>query len=219
MPTPEQARRALTLVTTAAVTDSQKLITGSADQARSALLSDLPDVVAYYSDGSAALAADHYDDLREASQARSRYTAEPVVDLRAEKIRRGAVWATEPLYLPEPDTVLALSRLADVVQFETATPFRQTITKNARRDPDAVGWQRITGGGCKFCRMLSGRGAIYKADTAHFAAHPNCGCSAAPVFGGQHGEPASVMQYVASKRHRTPAQQQALRDYLAAMPD
>ena len=220
MPTAEQARRALTLVTTAAVSDASTLIRRtSPDRTRDALLAGTPEVVAYYSDGSAALAADHYDDLREAANPRRPYVAEPVVVLREEKIRTGVLWAVEPLYRPDPDEALMLSRIGEVVQYETARPFRDTITTNSRRDPESVGWQRISSGGCKLCRMLAGRGAVYKQSTAHFATHPNCGCSAAPVFDGQPGEEASAIQYVASHRRRSPQQKQALRDYLAAMPD
>lgn len=34
---------------------------------------------------------------------------------------------------------------------------------------------------CKFCRMLAGRGAVYRLETAGFRAHGNCGCTAEPV--------------------------------------
>lgn len=219
MPTAEESRRALVLVSSAAVTEVSEYVTGSAEQTRAALFEVTPTLVAYYSDGSAALAADYYDDVREQAAARGRFMAEPVVNLREEKIRNGLGWATSPLFLPEPDTELALSRLAEVVQLETARPFRDTITTNRRRDPSAIGWQRVSAGGCKFCRMLADRGAVYREATVRFASHPNCHCSAAPAFEGHPGEEASVMQYVASQRHRTPKQKQALRDYLAAMPD
>lgn len=218
MPSPEQARRALVLVTGTAVRDAIRLVGTNPDRTRDALVAATPDIVAYYSDGTAALAADHYDDLRAAADAPGRYTAEPVVRLREEKIRTGALWAVEPLYRPEPDRALAIQRISDVVQYETARPFRDTITLNTRRDPASVGWQRVTSGSsCKFCSMLAGRGAVYRAASARFASHPGCDCAAAPVFDGQPGREASVMQYVASQRKRTPRQQQALRDHLAAM--
>jgi hypothetical protein len=67
--------------------------------------------------------------------------------------------------------------------------------------------------------MLSGKGAIFKQDTARFAAHENCHCSAQPVFDKQGGEEASVIQYIASKKRRTEADRKRLRDYLASMPD
>ena len=219
MPGPEETRRALQVVTSAAVSDASSLLTANPDQTRAALLTVSPEIVSYYSDGSAALAADHYDDLREAAGAPVGYRAEPIVNLREEKIRVGVLWATEPLYLPEPDELLAASRLAEVIQLETARPFRSTITTNARRDPAAVGWTRIASGNtCKFCHFLAARGAVYRAETARFASHPKCDCTAAPVFQGQPGEPASVMQYVASLKKRSPSQQEALRRALAAMP-
>jgi len=62
--------------------------------------------------------------------------------------------------------------------------------------------------------MLSGRGAVYKQGTARFAAHSNCHCSAEPVFEGEAGPEASVLQYVASQRKRSDADRAALRDYL-----
>lgn len=216
--TPEQARQGLILITNQAVAVTRSLVTPNADATRVALEAATPEIVAYYSDGSSALAADHYDDMRLAANPSRSYFAEPVVNLREEKIRTGVLWAVEPLYAPEPDLSLVNSRIGEVVQYETANPFRDTITTNTRRDPAAVGWQRLAAGGCKFCSMLAGRGAVYKQSTAHFASHPNCSCTAAPVFDGQPGEEASVMQYVASKRTRTPSQKQALRDYLASLP-
>lgn len=218
MPSPEEARRALVLVADTAVRDATKLVGTNPDRTRDALLAATPEIVTYYSDGTAALAADHYDDLRADANAPGRFSAEPVVRLRQDKIRTGTLWAVEPLYRPEPDQALAIQRIADVIQLETARPFRDTITTNTRRDPASVGWQRIAGGGCRLCSMLAARGAVYKQSTARFATHPSCKCSAAPVFAGQPGEEASAIQYVASQRKRTPAQQRALREYLSAMP-
>lgn len=218
MPTPEQARLALTVVTAEAVSTATELVTPAPVATRDALLVAVPGIVAYYSDGSAALAADHYDDLRDSAGARGRYTAEPVVRLREDKITNGVLWSVEPLYSGDPDVALATERLTQVVQYETARPFRDTVTTNSRRDPESVGWQRISNGGCRFCRLLAGRGAVYKASTARFASHPHCDCTAAPVFGDHVGPEASPMQYVASKRTRTPQERQALRDVLAAMP-
>jgi hypothetical protein len=217
VPTPEQYRRAMVVVTARAVADASKALSPNPDE----MLRVVPEVVAYYSDGTAALAADQYDELREAANPRRPWTAEPVVNLRDEKLRVGTLWAITPLQGDDPNEVLARERLAEVIQFEVPRPFRDTITTNARRDPAAGRWQRVPNpGACKFCSFLAGRGAVYRADTARFAAHPSCGCSAVPVFEGQQvGEPATTLQYVASSRHRSPAQRQRLREALAAMPD
>lgn len=220
MPTRDEVRRALTVLTGLAVRDTQRFVGGDAERTREALLAGMPEVVAFYSDGTAALAADHFDDLREEANPRRPYRAEPVVDIRDEKLRVGALWAVDPLFTAEPDATTALSRVAEVVQYETARSFHQTMTVNTRRDPAAVGWQRVTSGsGCRFCRMLAGRGAVYRANTARFASHPGCSCTAAPVFDGQNvGPEATTLQYLASQRRRSPQQRETVRRFLAAMP-
>lgn len=216
MPTASESRRALTLVAGAAVATVERLLgslSGPAEVQRADLLDAVPTIIAYYADGTSALAADLYDDERERAGARGRFTAEPVVLDRTEKIRRGIAWAAQPLF--EPLEVTPQQRLAEVVQLETARPYRDTITTNRQRDPASVGWRRVTSGsGCKFCAMLGGRGAVYKESTARFASHPNCHCTAAPVFEGQDGPEADVMQYVASQSRRTAKDRERLRDYL-----
>lgn len=211
--TPQQARAALALVATAAVSDASVLATLGVD----AVVEGVPDVIGHYQLGSAALAADYYDDAREVAAARGRFRAEPVIPDRVEKVRRAALWAAKPLR----DATIGQSvesRIREVVQREVARAHRDTITVNRRRDPQAVGWRRITrAGACKYCLFLSSRGAIYKRETARFAAHNDCNCTAAPVFlGGAIGPEASVAQYAVSSRHRNPVQQARLRDLLNA---
>jgi hypothetical protein len=216
MPTPGESKAALTLVVGQAVTAAMTLLgraSGSPEQQRALLLEAAPAVVAHYSLGSSALAADFYDDEREREAAPKLYIAEPVIVDRTEKIRRAVAWASDPLFTDEPGG--AEARLAEVVQLETARPYRDTILTNRRRDPSAVGWRRVTNGGCKLCRMLADRGAVYSDATARFATHGNCKCTAQPVFSSSdYGEEASAMQYLASRKKRTPAQQAALREYL-----
>lgn len=219
MATPDQARAALIAVTDAAVTAGSTLLAGSTDTraARNDLLDALPALIETYSDGTAALAADYYDDVRDTAGAHGSYLAEPVVNLRPEKIRIGGLWTIKPLLLPEPDIGAAQERLAEVIQLETARPFRDTITTNSHRDPASVGWRRITHGGCDLCRFLAARGAVYRQDTANFATHPHCRCGAVPVFDGQDGDEASALQYVASDRRagRTRKQRDAINEALA----
>ncbi|HET8556184.1 MAG TPA: hypothetical protein VFL58_02620 [Gaiellaceae bacterium] len=215
MTTAAQSRQALRLLTGNAVAGTLRILDagGDPESLRSDLLDGVPQLIDYYTLGSAALAADFYDDARERAAARGRFMAEPVVLDRAEKIGRAVAWATKPLIDGDGDPA---GRLAEVVQLETARPYRDTIVTNQRRDPEAIGWRRITSGGCSFCRMLADRGAVYKAATARFASHPNCHCTAAPEFkGGRTGPEADAMQYVASKRRTTEADRKRLRDYLA----
>jgi len=218
MTTPQQSKAALQLVTGAAVdavVSALGRLSGSPEQQRSLLLDITPSVIAHYSDGSSALAADFYDDERERAAPPKLYIAEPIIPDRTVKIRRAVAWASDPLFGDAPEETAG--RLAEVVQLETARPYRDTILTNRNRDPSAVGWRRVTNGGCKLCRMLADRGAVYSDSTARFAAHPACKCTAQPVFSSSdYGAEASVMQYMASKARRTPQQQATLRDYLNA---
>lgn len=59
---------------------------------------------------------------------------------------------------------------------------RQTIRQTALADPRTEGWRRITSGGCDFCRMLAGRGAVYRSETVDFRSHDHCACTAEPVY-------------------------------------
>jgi hypothetical protein len=217
MPTPSESRAALQLLSTAAVRSARQILaatSGAPEVRRYDLLGAVPEVIGYYAEGSAALAADFYEESRDAAGVSSRFAADAVVSDRVVKIRRAVAWSAEPLF--EGDDATAAARLAEVVQLESARPFRDTVLANRRRDPEAVGWRRVTGGGCRLCKMLADRGAVYRANTARFAAHPNCHCGAEPVFGANDtGETASAMQYVASRHNRTPAQRAELREYLA----
>lgn len=218
MPTAQESRRALNLVADDATAASLALLSatvGDPVQRRLQLLDSVPELVGYYTDGTAALAADYYEEVRTQAGVQSPFVTDLVIADRVVPIRRGIAWASDPLFTGEDE--LTAARLVQVVQPEVVRPYRDTILSNRKRDPASVGWRRVTAGGCKFCRMLADRGAVYREDTARFAAHPGCHCSAEPVFGANDtGETASVMQYMASKSRRSPAQQQKLRDYLEA---
>lgn len=218
VPTASEYQQALELVGNTAVTNAARAAGVATDV--DSLIDLVVPLIAYYSEGSAALAADHYDEERSVSSARLAFSASPVVNDREAKIIRGIQWAAPSLYGEFPDTDLGVERLGQVVQLETTTPFRDTVLTNRQRDPSAIGWRRNPNvGACKFCRLLASNGAVYKESTARFASHSNCSCSASPVFDGYIGPEASVVQYVASQRTRTPAQRAQLRNYLASLPD
>lgn len=223
---PDQIRNGLTLITAAAAAELRQVADAYAEpQAQSAaLFVAAPLIVSEYMDGSSALALDWYEELREESPATSPFVPQPVTTLREDYIGNVVGWATKPLLEAVPDVladieaemVLALAKIEAEIQKEVAAAFRETIVENVQDDPDAVGWRRFARPqACNFCRLLADKGAIFKADSARFAAHTNCHCLAAPVFDGQPGEQASVEQYTASRRTRTPAERQALREYLA----
>lgn len=186
------------------------------DDLRPLLLAVVPELVGGYTEGSSALAADWYAEIREEARARHRFVPGQVVDLDAERMRRTVLWATEPIERDPSAIAEVLARLTPRAEEEIARGFWDTIEGNAHRDPEALGWRRDTRpGACAFCRFLADKGAVYRHDTARFAAHKNCHCVAVPVFKGEDAGPeASALQYVATKRRRSPKERAALRDYL-----
>lgn len=229
---PSEIRTGLTLVTAAAVAEVQQVAaeyaTAPQEQA-TALFAATPLIIGSYLDGSAALALDWYEELRDEAPVRSLFTPEPVTNLRQPEIGNAVAWATkiirdletEILEEIEAATAKMLADLEPVIQKEVAAGYWDTITTNLERDPDGVGWQRFTRGpaACPFCRMLADKGAVYKADTARFAAHNNCFCIARPVFQDGLGPEATAIQYVASSQRRSAADKARLRAYLKANYD
>jgi hypothetical protein len=95
---------------------------------------------------------------------------------------------------------------------------RQPVIETALADPGTSGWQRITKvGACAFCRLLAGRGSVYRTEeSSKFASHDACRCSVAPAFGGPE---ITVKQYEASKRVRSVRDRQNLNQALANLDD
>lgn len=185
---------------------------GSFESRRLQMIEVGSELIGFYSEASSVLASDFYDESRAAVRAESRFTAEPVILDRTVKIRRGLAWASQPL--STLDDAAAEARFAEIVSAELMRPYRDTITTNRKRDPAAAGWKRILSpdSKCGFCRMLAARGAVYREETAYFAAHNNCRCTCAPVFGKDDvGPEADVIQYMASKRHHKLSQKERQR--------
>jgi hypothetical protein len=235
---PEQVRDGLLLVT-AAGAGELRTVAATADQTptavRDALFIAAPLIVSDYGNAAATLAADWYEELRDAASPSRAYAPRLVVPLDENSLSTSVAVATQPLYdferelqgmtqAMEADFQKALEEsvaaMEAEIQKEIAAGFRETITENAADDPDAAGWQRFTrDGGCKFCRMLAAKGAVFTEKTARFAAHTHCNCLAGPSF-DPNAPKADAMQYLASKRKRSDADKAKLRAYLNAhFPD
>lgn len=217
--TPRESKAALALLADDAedtIRWSLRRSSGSFESRRFQLLETGSALVAYYSEGSAALAVDFYDESRSASPASGRFAAAPVILDRTVKIRRGFAWASEPLSVD--DDAAAAARLTELMRSEVNRPYRDTVIGNTRRDPASAGWKRIaSASACGFCKALASKGAVYKEATADFGAHNSCGCTCAPVFkGGEMGPEADVMQYMASRKNRnlSPAQRERVREWV-----
>jgi hypothetical protein len=186
-------------------------------QALAVLFDVVPDVVVAYGEAAAAIAADWYDDVRDADRITGRFTTSPadLADVRVEPL---IGWADETATNPAAFSVLLL----DGLQTRVADWARATIIGSSLADPGADGWQRVASPtACAFCRMLAGRGAVYSEASVDFAAHDKCLCSATPAFGGQ---PRPVRPYTPTNRYgdtdegraRHAADLERARDWMAA---
>lgn len=92
---------------------------------------------------------------------------------------RTALTTVGPLRAPET----ALVRTAGMVTRLVLDAGRETIVGSLAKDPNGYGWSRVASPtACAFCRMLAGRGNVYRGDTATFSAHDHCKCSARPIY-------------------------------------
>lgn len=144
---------------------------------KDALFDLLPELVAAYHGAAAAAAADFYDDVRESSGAKGRFTAillDPP-DLGTDALVKWAL-ATAA------DGETFQSLIAGGVTKRVANGARNVVTRSSIADPSSRGWMRVGAGNCDFCAMLVSRGAVYSESTVDFASHDHCNCGAAPAF-------------------------------------
>jgi hypothetical protein len=146
--------------------------------AQQALNDVLPNLVATYGAAAAALAADWYDEFRDAAGARRHFAAIPA-DISDAGTGALVGWATSAA----TDLTTLRTLIDGGLQRRIVNFSRLTVTGSSIADPSAVGWQRVGVGECDFCQMLLGRGAVYSEATADFPAHDHCACDAEPVFG------------------------------------
>ena len=120
----------------------------------------------------------------------------------------------------EPARRLALTRSSGVATRWALAAGRDTITEAATSDPAALGWARVAAPtACQFCRMLAGRGTVYRETTVRFLSHDHCQCTAQPEFGDTTTGMAAAFQR--SQRFRTDEARAAnnarVRQYLAGL--
>lgn len=242
---PDAVRSGLQIVTRAARRDLREVAAAAPKDAsglRAVLFAATPLIVSEYVAGTAALALDWYEELRDAAQVASRFAPRPLALVTEDDVRAAVATATEALFEIEQGFVREIEKSAEEqirealteslslleleVEEQVVSGFTDTVTGNVEEDPDAAGWRRFARPeACKFCKMLAARGAVYTRETARFAAHGavmggnrkggNCMCIAGPAFGGKDiWAEATPMQYLASKKRRTPEQRAALREYL-----
>jgi len=180
----EAHRRDLGDLTRLAQNDLRLLLDGITDGelARDRLLVALPQLVTIYGSAAATLAADWYDDLRDAEAATARrftvITAQLPDEGRTEILARFAV---APLFSETPDNATAISKASGGLQRIVADAARETISRSAGEDPAAFGWTWSSSGGCEFCQEHDG--TVYRDPDSELRSHDHCSCLAVPGFG------------------------------------
>lgn len=196
--------------------------------ARDALLRFVPVLTEQYGEVAAVAAADWFDELRASERVPGRFRAVMAAPFLPEFVQQRVRYAARHLFTGTPEQMLGF--LEGAVQKYVLQPGRDTIQRSAVADPQAAGWHRETrasesyASGCDFCRMLAGRGGVYKRATATFASHSDCHCVAVPSWDANAPE-VPVEAYKASERAYRKSQEQLeyhrerTRRYLHGMRD
>lgn len=172
MVTETQYRQALNGLTKTAIRQIAALLraVGSDDpvRVRNALIEYMPDLVIPHLTSAGELAATWYEDLRKVTGVTGyAQTADLPDQGRYESLAR---WGVRPLAGQSNSTVLSL--VGGGVQRMVANAGRHTIDVNARADAGrgeiaATRWSRHSrADACEFCRMLAGRGPVYRSAAA-----------------------------------------------------
>lgn len=147
---------------------------------RDELMAVAPALVDRHGTVVAAESAAWYEQVRR-SEIGGTFTARPANGPGREVVERNVRYAAAPLFTGLVMNAFSLLEGALVRHIEDMS--RDTISGSVTRDRRAAGWHRLVrADACEFCLMLHGRGAIYKKNTATFASHDNCRCTAAPSW-------------------------------------
>ena len=195
-------------------------LSASPDDLVAAQLQYVPILTARYGQLAGQIAREWFDEMRAAARIQGRYraTSAPLAPLAAVEGRVKS--ASTHLFGGDP--ALTLAALSTSLPKYVLQPGRDTVRESIFADPKGNGWRRIVrAGACDFCRMLAGRGGVYKEKTVRFAAHGgSCQCQVAPNWDPSAPE-VDVIAYKASARtsKMTPAQRDKhnarIRDWIA----
>ena len=170
---------------------------GDSASLASVVVDVVPVIAERYGLAAGALAADWYEDQREAAEVAGYFSAQPAQLPSQGRYESMAAWVANK------DDVEAL--VSGGVQRVIANAHRETVMESSFADPQAEGWARFSGGGdgsCAFCFMLISRGAVYRdGASAKFGAHDDCNCGAGPVWKGRDGIE-KVRKYAKGARRR-----------------
>lgn len=144
----------------------------------------VPELVSQYGDIAATVAADWFEELRDAEGVGGSFRAPlaPSVPLEQINGRLGfATRASGPLFLGDTATLTAF--LSMMTNEYALQPGRDTVMQAAHKDNAA--YARVPEpGACKFCLMLASRGFVYSKSTAGGSRkfHGKCRCNILPSW-------------------------------------
>ena len=208
----QAALRALYDLAKREIADALRLVDiGDAAAVADVIYTYVPVIAERYGLAAGALAADWYDELRDAAEVAGYFRAIPAELPGMGRYEALAGWAATK------DDVEAL--VMGGVQRIIANAHRETVMRSTFADPRAEGWARFARGAetCGFCFLLVSRGAVYTEKTATFGAHDSCDCGAGPIW---KGDRRAVDTYRKSVRRRSEATTEAdnarAREWIAA---
>lgn len=158
------------------------------ERVREGLLEVVPALVNEYGDVAATAAAEWYEEVR-ASQVGGFHYARPGALPDPERVAGSVRWAAGELFGDNPEQTLAL--LSGAVQRHITYSARDTIAREASRDPRRPRAARVPGGSrtCAWCLMLAARGFIYHSRASAGGAgdeyHDECACQIVVSFDRQ----------------------------------
>lgn len=157
---------------------------GRPDLVQAALFEYIPGLVSEYGDMAASVAADWFEDLRDAEGVGGSFRAPLAPSVPTEQVNARLGYATRPagpLWLGDSP---ALTSFVGMMANEYALqPGRDTVMQSAHKDNAA--YARVPEpGACKFCLMLASRGFVYSKSTAGGTKkfHGKCRCNVLPSW-------------------------------------
>lgn len=151
------------------------------EEAIAELQAILPDLVDYHGETLAAVAAEWYEQLRDAE---GLFTATLADSYSAEQIQGTVKYAGK--FLAAGDQAAARQLLAGAMQRWIMYSGRETVARNVRLDPSKPRFARVpVGETCAWCDMLASRGWVYHSkETAGINGgyHDHCNCQIVPSW-------------------------------------
>ncbi|MCW2092846.1 UNVERIFIED_ORG: hypothetical protein M2328_006126 [Rhodococcus erythropolis] len=158
-------------------------------QARDLLLTFMSDLNDRYGNVASAVAADWYEELRDAAPAKGQYRATATGAVPDAQVQASVRYGASSLWTP--DAAPTLRHLLGVTDRFVKQAARNTVARSVRGDK-GVTYSRVPSGTdtCAFCLVLASRGPVYESrESAKYRAdgdkyHNDCDCVPTPSWGG-----------------------------------